>query len=108
MPDTISLNSSEWESLCTRCGMCCQLKDAYPEGPRLSHEWCAFFDRKTRSCSVYPMRHSLSPICGTMQEALERRMLPNSCPYTRLVPGYFTRVVDALYIKTELSPLDLS
>ena len=81
------IDEDEWEKLCMKCGQCCHIKI------RLKHlfivnptKTCEYLHNNR--CTIYKDRLQQKD-CMHIKEALEiDLMLPNSCPYTKLKPGY--------------------
>jgi len=91
---------------CRRCGECCRIKVQHPNGKiELTDEYCPHFhfrdgkvgDSTLRGeCAIYLLRSpgmlvpmDFGPIqCLTAIDMLQKRLLPESCPYTEQVPGY--------------------
>jgi len=84
--DITTITEADWEKLCLRCGQCChkklQTKYVFIVDP---NETCKHL--KNNHCTIYEQR--LSKKCVHIKKALETDlMLPTSCPYTKLKPGY--------------------
>lgn len=81
------INNEAWEKICTRCGQCChnkfRLKNIVIVDPTST---CKHL--KNNMCTIYENR--LKPgECMHIKEALKIDfMLPTSCPYVKLKPGY--------------------
>ncbi len=73
-----ALDPEQWESLCDRCGTCCEIK---PTGVA-----CPLFDVTTRRCTDYENRHDKIPACvrltpDNVADLGEDGTLPASCAY---------------------------
>lgn len=56
---------SEWESICTHCGHCCQIKlqDDQTEDIYFTDIVCRYFDTEKCCCTEYDNRCTLVPTC---------------------------------------------
>lgn len=83
-----------WESICTRCGLCCHSKVKI--GKRLWYldlgSKCAFLSEDS-TCSVYPQRFRLCPECRklTLLRALTAEWLPPQCAYVQWAKRHHIR-----------------
>ena len=85
------MTSSEWESLCDGCGLCCLVRfedeDTGEIIPTRVH--CKLFDADVCACTDYANRHRHVPGCIKLTpgniEALQ--WMPKSCAYRRLHEG---------------------
>jgi uncharacterized cysteine cluster protein YcgN (CxxCxxCC family) len=86
------MSPAEWESLCDRCGLCCQIRveDVETGEIALSNAVCRFFDRCGHCCSDYPNRRKNVPDCARVTPENVRRLdwLPHSCAYRLLAFGH--------------------
>ena len=84
------MTSEEWESLCDRCGLCCQirLEDEDSGEIALSDVACRFLDLCTHRCKDYANRQTNVPDCVKVTPANVHDLtwLPHSCAY-RLIAG---------------------
>ena len=76
------------EELCRRCGRCCYEKLSIEEVVVITDVPCQHYDEQTRSCRVYPERHSEEGRCITVAEGIEVGAFPADCPYVKDVEGY--------------------
>ncbi len=79
-----------WESLCTRCGLCCYEKEK--RGASYVTDYrrpCRFLDENTRKCTVYETRFQACAECRRMTIFHARFVpwLPESCGYVRKFRG---------------------
>jgi len=44
---------------------------------------CSYLDKQTCLCKVYERRFQEVPGCLNIQQAIERKALPNDCPYVK-------------------------
>ncbi|MDR3201273.1 MAG: hypothetical protein LBT68_07415 [Spirochaetales bacterium] len=77
----------DWDSLCSRCGLCCHERSLARSGEvavDLSSP-CVYLDTESRMCSVYKERFRKCPDCQSVNlfRALFHRYLPPSCAYAR-------------------------
>lgn len=84
------MNSSEWESLCDGCGLCCLHKFEDVETEQLEYTCvkCQYLDGDRR-CQVYSERTQQVPECLNVRDIpkAQYRWLPESCAYRRLHEG---------------------
>lgn len=84
------MNSSEWESLCDGCGLCCLHKFEDVETEQLEYTCvkCQHLD-SDRRCHVYSNRTQQVPECLNVRDIpkAQYRWLPESCAYRRLHEG---------------------
>ena len=77
---------SQWEDLCTQCGVCCYERERVC-GELQIHEGapCSFLDTETKLCTVYDTRLKTCKECRqvTVFHALFSPYLPNSCGYVQ-------------------------
>jgi uncharacterized cysteine cluster protein YcgN (CxxCxxCC family) len=86
--------------ICLRCGKCCILKYDKGDFAVVSQEYCPLFSMENGlgKCAVYgenvgkmvTRQHK----CITAEMSAAARLLPNSCPYAKKIPGYATRVIN--------------
>lgn len=82
------MNSSEWESLCRRCGECCFEKWFAEDGQIIpTRIACRYLDTADRTCKVYGSRFEVGEGCLQLTpEALpELTWLPAGCGYLQLL-----------------------
>ena len=86
------MSEAEWESLCDRCGLCCQIRveDVETGEVALSNAVCNFFDRCAHQCSDYANRKRNVPDCAriTPENVREFDWLPVTCAYRLLAFGH--------------------
>jgi hypothetical protein len=86
------MSEAEWESLCDRCGLCCQIRveDVETGEVALSNAVCKFFDRCGHQCSDYANRRRNVPDCARVTPRNVRRLnwLPATCAYRLLAFGH--------------------
>jgi uncharacterized cysteine cluster protein YcgN (CxxCxxCC family) len=86
------MSEAEWESLCDRCGLCCQIRveDEETGEVALSNAVCSFFDRCAHRCSDYANRRRNVPDCTRVTPRNVRRLdwLPATCAYRLVAFGY--------------------
>jgi hypothetical protein len=78
---------ARWESLCTRCGLCCYRRSRLNGGGVFIDfsRPCRFLDTGTGLCTVYDRRFELNPDCRkvTIFNAKFDRLMPPTCGYVR-------------------------
>ena len=83
-----TFSEEEWESMCTRCGLCCYEKEEGVDGEVITTDRACQFLTAENACSVYDERFIHCSECGavTPQRLLtEPELLPFECPYLQLV-----------------------
>jgi uncharacterized cysteine cluster protein YcgN (CxxCxxCC family) len=87
-----ALSEAQWEALCDRCGLCCQirLEDEETGEVALSNAVCKFFDRSAHQCSDYANRQKNVPDCTRVTPETVRDLdwLPATCAYRLLAFGH--------------------
>ena len=82
------LTSTEWESLCDGCGLCClnKLEDWDTGAVAFTSVRCRLLDGTSCQCSNYPERQSIVPECIQLTPDMVEDLgwLPPTCGY-RLV-----------------------
>jgi len=77
--------TEEWESICTRCGKCCQIKlqDEDSEDIFYTDLVCRYFDNETCCCSQYKNRCTLVPACLKLTPENWNKIpwIPQECAY---------------------------
>jgi len=92
---------TEEKDLCRRCSLCCLLKYDKGDFVIVSDEYCPNFEWTQAgkgNCKIYgdnvgqmvTRQHK----CLSAEMAATARLLPNSCPYTKKIRGYKTRVIN--------------
>lgn len=85
------MSSTEWESLCDGCGLCCLIRfedeDSGAIIPTRVH--CKLFDSETCACSDYANRQKHVPDCLRLTPEMIGTLswLPLSCGYRRVHEG---------------------
>lgn len=85
------MSSTEWESLCDGCGLCCLIRfedeDSGAIIPTRVH--CKLFDSETCGCSDYANRQKYVPDCLKLTPDMIGKLswLPLSCGYRRVHEG---------------------
>ena len=84
------MTSSEWESLCDGCGLCCQIRvqDTDSDEIALTNVACRYLCLSSHSCTDYKNRQKNVPDCMkvTPDNIHKLTWLPYTCAY-RLVAG---------------------
>jgi len=76
------------EKLCVRCGRCCNKKAEQSDGSlQFTVIPCQHQDPGSKLCKVYNERDKV-PWCVSVEKAIEKRVLPNDCPYVQGIEGY--------------------
>ena len=85
------MSSSEWESLCDGCALCCMNKIEDDDSAELfyTNTACQLLDLSTCRCSDYANRRRTVPDCLqlTVESVAAYDWLPASCAYRRLANG---------------------
>ena len=81
-----SLTANQWEAMCDRCGLCCELKEDGLAGQVKTGVACPLYDAKNQRCSDYENRKALAPWCvkltpENIDHPVVRAILPDSCSY---------------------------
>lgn len=85
------MTSTEWESLCDKCGRCClhNFKDRKTGKIKFIAVSCQFLDTSNCRCLVYEARKQIAPdcieLCPDKIRPLNR--LPYTCAYRSLAEG---------------------
>ena len=80
--------TSDWESICNRCGQCCFEKWVDADGIILPTVIpCRFLDIVSRECKVYHKRLEVDEGCIklTPEIVASVRWLPEDCAYTKFM-----------------------
>ena len=85
----LSLNKTQWEDLCDRCGRCClvKLQDDETDEVVYTNVACEFFNQSTCKCRDYQNRSQIKPSCvvlssdnpAVLEETLKH--MPFTCAY---------------------------
>jgi len=78
------LKKSEWEALCSNCGLCCHEKVVSGDFLLIDTSApCSFYDAKSKRCKVYSERFEKCSRCRkvTPFKAAFADYLPSSCAY---------------------------
>jgi uncharacterized cysteine cluster protein YcgN (CxxCxxCC family) len=85
------MTSSEWESLCDRCGRCCLLKLEDEDTGEIyrTRLACRLLDLGTCQCSNYPDRQKHVSDCVSITPEAARNLpwLPETCAYRLVAEG---------------------
>jgi hypothetical protein len=85
------MTSTEWESLCDKCGRCClhNFQDGKTGKIKFIAVSCQFLDTSTCRCLVYEARKQIEPDCIKLSPAKIRsiKRLPYTCAYRSLAEG---------------------
>lgn len=104
------LDKSTLESLCVSCGACCHPAVLVAKGvnvvvPDLA---CKHLERdcdgKT-SCGVYDQRLDVAKgWCHKLEDAIEKGLFPNECPYVKDMPNYVGTTILTSHIYSLVEP----
>ena len=86
MTKSIDTKDTEWEGICTRCGLCCFEKIENEKGAIFfTRTPCRYLDIITRECRIYENRFAINPECVKLTPALlgEIRWLHDDCGYRK-------------------------
>ena len=85
------MTSTEWESICDGCGLCCQIRveDEDSGEIALSNVACRYLCLKSHACTDYANRHTNVPDCikVTPENVHELYWLPQTCGYGLVARG---------------------
>jgi len=84
------MSSEEWNSLCSRCGVCCLCKIIDTDGKiQWTNIACYYLDFETRTCQIYDNRKNIYPRCIklTPDNVKDFEYLPETCVYRMLADG---------------------
>jgi hypothetical protein len=85
------MTSTEWESLCDKCGRCClhNFKDGKTGKFKFIAVSCQFLDTSTCRCLVYEARKQIAPDCIELcpDKIRQLKRLPYTCAYRSLAEG---------------------
>ena len=85
------MTSTEWESLCDKCGICClhNFKDRKTGKIKFIAVSCQFLDTSTCRCLVYEARKQIAPDCTELcpDKIRQLKRLPYTCAYRSLAEG---------------------
>ena len=85
------MTSSEWESLCDKCGKCCviKLEDFDTQDIYYTNVSCKLLCEKTALCKDYINRKSIVPDCTVLSsENLKNlKWMPETCAYKLIDQG---------------------
>lgn len=80
------IDIKEWESHCTRCGLCCFEKIESENGAIFfTSTPCRYLDIETRKCVIYDKRFKINPECVKLTPELVRELnwLHDDCGYVK-------------------------
>jgi len=85
------MTTSQWESLCDGCGLCCLHKLEDDDSGEISYTnvACRLLDIDSCQCANYPVRKKLVPDCVVLSpdQISEFHWLPHSCAYRMVSEG---------------------
>ncbi len=85
------MTSSQWESLCDGCALCClhKLEDEDTGDVYYTDVHCRYMEQDTCRCTVYHTRQEKVPHCVwlTPDQAKEFHWLPETCAYRLVAEG---------------------
>ncbi len=85
------MTRAEWESLCSRCGICClnRFKDGKTGKVFFTRIACRFLDLDRCTCTVYEKPFYTVPACEKMtpENIGSLRWLPATCGYRSVAEG---------------------
>jgi hypothetical protein len=87
VPARRAARKRDWESICSRCGLCCYVRRLTPSGLHVdTHAPCRFLDARTHLCTVYERRFQVCSDCRkvTILHALFSPYLPETCAYVQI------------------------
>ena len=90
-------DNTEWEKICTRCGLCCFEKIENEKGTIFfTRTPCRYLDIITRECRIYEYRFAINPECVKLTPALLReiRWLHDDCGYRKTLATVAKRTGD--------------
>lgn len=100
--------TNAWESLCQNCGKCCFDKSL------INGVWVINYDKPCEhlkfekgrsSCDVYEDRFNRAT-CNTIPEAIQKSLLPRTCPYVTKSVGYKAPIDNGGWYKRVRSKMD--
>ncbi len=81
-------NENEWESICTHCGKCCQIKLEDDDSGDIFYTnlVCRYFDTQNCSCTCYQTRCQKVPNCLKLTPINLKNIswIPEDCAYNIL------------------------
>ncbi|MEW6670150.1 MAG: YcgN family cysteine cluster protein [Thermodesulfobacteriota bacterium] len=85
------MTGSEWESLCSGCGICClhRFREGKSGKIRFTAVACRHLDLKTCRCRIYANRFRLERDCKKIypENILKLTWLPKTCGYRTVAEG---------------------
>ena len=84
----------DYDSICERCGRCCQASMLKVDGQivQIKEQYCEFYNEETHDCICYAQRHEMKPECLSVPQAIDKGMLPEDCPYVKDLKFYKCKV----------------
>lgn len=93
------LSKSQLESMCLSCGACCRPAVPIAKGvnaliPELHCKYLKTASDGETSCTVYDQRLDVAKgWCNQLEDALQKGLFPDLCPYVVDIKGYVGTVV---------------
>ena len=85
------ITEAEWESLCSRCGICCfqRIIDPKTGAPHYTSIRCRHLNAGTLQCDDYDNRFDVNHSCEkvTPENIRDLKQLPDSCGYRTIAEG---------------------
>ena len=85
------MTKDEWESLCSRCGICCfqRVHNSKTGTPNYTSIRCRHLNEGTLQCDVYENRFDVNFSCEkiTPENIKELNCLPETCAYRTIAEG---------------------
>jgi uncharacterized cysteine cluster protein YcgN (CxxCxxCC family) len=103
------------KDLCERCGECCRFKKPYERFWVAEDRYCPHFEwlpDGKGNCRIYAhhvqYRIDHETQCIPAVDLARMGLLPESCPYTRAIPGYRSKVInygESTEMPNQMSPV---
>ncbi len=94
------------KDLCLRDGLCCLIKEYHPllnlwvvtDKYCNQFEWIQNNGKKVGNCKIYQTKKDRQLVmpgvrCIDAEDMVKSRLQPESCPYSKMVPGYKCRAI---------------